>query len=61
MKAFFGAIIDKSLSKQNSQLADKIKNEFRKNFRKATVSKKEHNTFLFLKAEKSLEKPPETF
>ncbi len=59
MKAYFGAIIDKSLSKQNSQLADKIKNEFRKNFRKATVSKKEHNTFLFLRAEKSLEKAAE--
>ena len=59
MKAFFGAIIDKSLSKQNSQLADKIKNEFRKNFRKAAVSKKEHNTFLFLRAEKSLEKATE--
>jgi putative ABC transport system ATP-binding protein len=59
MKAYFGAIIDKSLSKQNSQLADKIRNEFRKNFRKAAVSKKEHNTFLFLRAEKSLEKTPE--
>ena len=59
MKAYFGALIDKSLSKQNSKLADKIRNELRKNFRKATVSKKEHNTFLFLKAEKSLEKAPE--
>ena len=59
MKAYFGAIIDNSLSKQNSQLADKIKKEFRKNFRKAIVSKKEHNTFLFLRAEKSLEKPAE--
>jgi len=59
MKAYFGALIDKSLSKQNSKLADKIRNELRKNFRKATFSKKEHNTFLFLKAEKSLEKAPE--
>lgn len=59
MKAYFGAIIDKSLSKQNSQLADKIQNEFKKNFRNATVSKKEHNTFLFMRAEKSLEKAAE--
>ena len=27
MKAYFGALIDKSLSKQNSKLADKIRNE----------------------------------
>ena len=57
MKAYFGALIDKSVSKQNLQLADKIQKELRKNFKKSTINKKEHNTFLFLGAEKSLEKP----
>lgn len=56
MKAYFGALIDTSVSKQNSQLADKIQKEFRKKFKKSAVNKKEHNTFLFLEVEKSLEK-----
>ena len=59
MKAYFGAIIDKTDSKQNSKLADNIKKVIRKNLRKSTIIKKEHNTFLFLRAEKSLEKPLE--
>ncbi len=58
MKAYFGALIDKSVSKQNSQLSDKLQKEFKKTFKKSTVNKKEHNTFLFLGAEKSLEKTP---
>ncbi len=57
MKAYFGALIDKSVSKQNTQLANKIEKEFKKRLRKSAVSKKEHNTFLFLGAEKNLEKP----
>ncbi|MEJ2240805.1 MAG: hypothetical protein P8Y18_01495 [Candidatus Bathyarchaeota archaeon] len=57
MKAYFGALIDKSISKQNSQLADKIEKEFKKKIKKTAVNKKEHNTFLFLGAEKNLEKP----
>ncbi len=57
MKAYFGALIDKSVSKQNSQLAEKIQKEFKRNFKKLPVNKKEHNTFLFLGLEKSLEKP----
>jgi ABC-type lipoprotein export system ATPase subunit len=57
MKAYLGTLIDKSLPKQNSKLADKIKKEFRKNFKKSTINKKEHNTFLFLGAEKNHEKP----
>ena len=59
MKAYFGALIDKSVSKQNLKLADRIQKEIRKNFKKSTINKKEHNTFLFLGAEKSLEKPLE--
>jgi len=62
MKAYFGALIDKSISKQNSQLSNKIEKEFKKKIKKSTISKKEHNTFLFLRNEKNLEKPlqPET-
>jgi putative ABC transport system ATP-binding protein len=57
VKAYFGALIDKSVSKQNLQLADKLQKEFKKNFKKSIVNKKEHNTFLFLRAEKDLVKP----
>jgi putative ABC transport system ATP-binding protein len=57
MKAYFGALIDKSISKQNSQLASKIGKEFKKKIKKAAVNRKEHNTFLFLGAEKTLEEP----
>jgi putative ABC transport system ATP-binding protein len=60
MKAYFGALIDKSVSKQNLQLADKIEKELKKKLKKATINKKEHNTFLFLGAEKNLEKPIKT-
>ena len=60
MKAYFGALIDKSVSKQNSQLADKIEKEFKKKIKKSTISKKEHNTFLFFGVKKSLEKPLQT-
>jgi len=57
MKAYFGALIDKSVSKQNSQLAEKIQKEFKRKFKKIKVNKKEHNTFFFLGVDKSLEKP----
>jgi putative ABC transport system ATP-binding protein len=57
VKAYFGALIDKSASKQNAKLAEKLQNAFKIKFRKATVNSKEHNTFLFLGVEKSLETP----
>lgn len=57
MKAYFGALIDKTVSNQNSKLAEKLLKEIKKNFNKSTVNRKEHNTFLFLRAEKSFEKP----
>jgi hypothetical protein len=57
MKAYFGALIDKSASKQNAKLTEKLQNTFKRYFRKATVNSKEHNTFLFLEVEKSLETP----
>jgi len=60
VKAYFGALIDKSVSKQNSQLIDKIEKEFKKKIKKSTISKKEHNTFLFIGVKKSLEKPLQT-
>ena len=57
MKAYFGSLIDKSVSTQNLKLADKLQNELKKNFKKSIMNKKEHNTFLFLGLEKNLEKP----
>ena len=57
MKAYVGALIDKTISKQNAKLAENLQKEIKKNFKKSTVSRKEHNTFLFLGAEKSLKKP----
>ena len=57
MKAYLGALIDKSISKQNSQLASKIEKEFKKKIKKVTLNRKEHNTYLFLEAEKNLEQP----
>jgi putative ABC transport system ATP-binding protein len=57
MKAYMGALIDKSVSKQNTQLAEKIQKEFKRNLKKFTINKKEHNTFFFLRVAKSLEKP----
>ena len=56
MQAYFGALVDKSISKQNSQLCNKIKKEFKKIFKKSTINTKEHNTFLFLRVKKSIEK-----
>ncbi len=57
MKAYLGALIDKSISKQNSQLASKIEKEFKKKIKKVALNRKEHNTYLFLEAEKNLEQP----
>jgi len=57
MKAYVGALIDKTVSKQNSKLAENLQKEIRKNFKKSTVSRKEHNTFLFLGVEKRFKKP----
>jgi len=50
-------LIDKTVSKQNQKLAENLQKEIRKNFKKSTVNRKEHNTFLFLGAEKSFKKP----
>jgi ABC-type lipoprotein export system ATPase subunit len=59
MKAYFGALLDKSVSKNNLQLSNKIQKEFKKKLKKANVNQKEHNTFLFLGVEKNFEKPLE--
>ena len=55
MRAYFGALMDKSDSKLNSKLINNLQREFKKNFRKSIIDKKEHNTFLFFRVEKSLE------
>ena len=57
MKAYFGALIDKTVSKQNLKLAKNLQKEIKKNIRKSTINMKEHNTFLFLGAEKNFKTP----
>ncbi|MCW8801939.1 MAG: ABC transporter ATP-binding protein [Candidatus Bathyarchaeota archaeon] len=57
MKAYVGALIDKNVSKQNQKLAENLQKEIRKNFKKSTINRKEHNTFLFLGAKKSFKQP----
>ena len=56
MKAYFGALIEKNISRQNSKLAEKLRKEIKNNFKKSIVNRKEHNTFLFLGVEKTFEK-----
>ena len=60
MNAYFGTLIDKSLSKQNTQLVEKIEKELKKKIKKLTIFKKESNTFLFIGIEKNLKKPNKT-
>ena len=59
MKAYLGALIEKSNSKQNSQLEASIQKAFKQTIKKATTNQKENNMFLFVGAEKDLKKPIE--
>ena len=59
MKAYLGALIEKSNSKQNSQLETSIQKAFKQTIKKATTNQKENNMFLFVGAEKDLKKPIE--
>ncbi|MEJ2240965.1 MAG: hypothetical protein P8Y18_02315 [Candidatus Bathyarchaeota archaeon] len=59
MKAYLGALIEKSNSKQNSQLETSIQKAFKQNIKKATTNQKENNMFLFVGTEKDLKKPIE--
>jgi putative ABC transport system ATP-binding protein len=59
MKAYFSALIDKSVPLENSKLSKKLRQDLKKLLKtsKSSISHKEHNTFLFLTADKPIEKP----
>lgn len=59
MKAYFSALIDKSVPSENSKLAKNLIKDLRKPLKtpKSSINFKEHNAFIFLAADKPLEKP----
>lgn len=59
MKAYFSALIDKSVPSENSKLAKNLIKDLKKTLKtpKSSINFKEHNTFIFLAADKPLEKP----
>lgn len=58
MKSYFSALIDKSAPFETSKLAKKLQNDLKKSLRipQPMIISKEHNTFLFLGANKPLKK-----
>jgi putative ABC transport system ATP-binding protein len=58
MKSYISALIDKTTPLENSKLVKKLQNDLKKslNIPRSTITSKEHNTFLFLGAEKTLKK-----
>jgi putative ABC transport system ATP-binding protein len=64
MKTYFSALIDKSAPSENSKLAKNLIKDLKKTLKtpKSSINLKEHNAFIFLDADKPLEKPfdPET-
>jgi len=59
MKAYFSALIDKTVPSENSKLAKNLIKDLKKPLRtpRSSINFKEHNAFIFLAADKSLEKP----
>ncbi len=55
MKVYFSALIDKSVSPENSKLAKKLQRDLKKNLKipNSRVNSNIHNTFIFLGAEKT--------
>jgi putative ABC transport system ATP-binding protein len=62
MKAYYAALIDKTVSPENLKLAKKLQNELKKNIRTPSQNVKAslNNAFIFLTAEKTNKKPFET-
>lgn len=58
MKSYISALIDKTTPLENSKLAKRLQNDLKKslNIPRSTIKSKEHNTFLFLGADKTLKK-----
>lgn len=59
MKAYFSALIDKSVPSENSKLAKNLIKDLKKPLKtpRSSINFKEHNAFIFLVADKPLEKP----
>jgi putative ABC transport system ATP-binding protein len=59
MKAYFSALIDKSVPSENSKLSRNLIKDLKKLLKtsKSSVNLKEHNAFIFLGADKPVEKP----
>ena len=59
MKAYFAALIDRSVSSENSKLGNKLQRDLKKKLKipKSKANWKIHNSFIFLKAEKTDKKP----
>jgi len=59
MKAYFSALIDKSVSAENSKLSRKLQRDLKKNLKisGSKVNCNVHNAFIFLGAEKNIKKP----
>jgi putative ABC transport system ATP-binding protein len=59
MKAYFAALIDRSVSSANSKLGNKLQRDLKKKLKipKSKANWKIHNSFIFLKAEKTNKKP----
>jgi putative ABC transport system ATP-binding protein len=59
MKAYFAAVIDRSVSPENAKLAKKLQRDLKKTLKipNSNVYCKIHNAFIFLSAEKTNKKP----
>ena len=58
MKAYYSALIDKSAPSENAKLSKKLAATLKRNLktRKSKIQRKEFNTFIFLSAEKQVQK-----
>lgn len=59
MKAYFAALIDRSVPSENSRLGNKLQRDLKKKLKisKSKANWKIHNSFIFLQAEKTDKKP----
>jgi putative ABC transport system ATP-binding protein len=59
MRAYFSALIDKSVPSENSKLSKNLIKDLKKLLKtpKSSINLKEHNAFIFLGADKPVEKP----
>jgi putative ABC transport system ATP-binding protein len=59
MKVYFSALIDKSVSAENSKLSRRLQSDLKKSLKvpRSSVNSNVHNSFIFLGAEKPLKKP----